>query len=84
MIAWATKSSKENKGDTIVPDGLPDLPAVNKQWGKLKAVIQDNTMKLNIGEFETEIKHAAMLREKTNVTITFAFGEMSVRNVSIQ
>ena len=84
LIAWATKSSKENKGDTIVPNGMPDLPAVNNQWVKLKLVIHGGTAKLNIGDFETELKHPALSREKTNVTITFAYGKMSVRNVKIQ
>ncbi|WP_404309528.1 hypothetical protein [Neorhodopirellula lusitana] len=84
LIAWATKSSKQNKGDTIVPDGMPNLPAVNNQWVKLKLDVDGDIAKLRIGDFESEIKHPALAREKTNVTITFAFGKMSVRNVRIQ
>ena len=80
LIAWATKSSKQNKGDTIKPNGLPDLPAVDGEWTKLKLDVHDGQAKLSIGDFTTNIKHAALRREKTSITLSFAFGSLAVRD----
>ena len=40
IIAWKTKSSKKNKGDTIKLDTIPDLPAVNKKWVPVKLKVE--------------------------------------------
>jgi hypothetical protein len=38
---------------------------------------------LTIGDFQTEINHAARARDKNMVMLTFAHGDLSVRNVRI-
>ena len=80
MIAWATKSSKQNKGDTIKPEHMPDLPAVNEKWVPVQLTVKGNRAMLTIGDFQTEINHTALEREKNMVMLTFAHGELSVRN----
>lgn len=80
IIAWATQSSKQNKGDTIKPAGLPDLPAVNRKWVRVKLDVKGTHATLTIGDFQTKLKHAALGRDKNMVTLTFAQGEIAVRN----
>ncbi len=83
LIAWASTSSKENKGDSIRPQGLPDLPAINERWVKVKLAVRGDQGNLTIGDFQTQIQHAALAREKTSVTLTFAHGKLAVRNFRI-
>jgi len=83
LIAWATKSSKQNKGTTIRPVGLPDLPAVNGQWVPVRLSVQGAQGILTIGEYRTEITHHALTRDKTMVMLTFACGELAVRKLRI-
>lgn len=80
MIAWSTQSSKQNKGDTIKPDGMPDLPAIQNQWVRFSLDIDGERARVAIGEFKTELKHVALARDKSNITLTFAHGELSIRN----
>jgi predicted esterase len=80
LIGWATKSSKQNKGDTIKPDGLPDLPAVDGKWVKVKLAVAGNQGELTIGDFKTKIEHSSLAREKNMVMLTFAHGELAVRD----
>ena len=80
IIAWATKSSKQNKGDTIKPKSMPDLPAVNKKWVPVKLEVKGKRAILTIGDFQTEINHAALVRDKNMVMLTFAHGDLSVRD----
>ena len=80
VIAWATQSSKKNKGDTIKPKGMPDLPAVNNKWVKVKLIVKGNTGELTIGDFHATIAHAALARDKNMAMLTFAHGELAVRN----
>ncbi len=80
LIAWATKSSKQNKGDTIKPKGMPDLSVVNQKWVPIKLDLNGRHAVLTIGDFQTKIEHAALARSKNMVMLTFAHGELSVRN----
>ncbi len=80
IIAWATQSSKQNKGETIKPEKLPDLPAINGKWVKMKLEVKGNRATLSIGEFQTELEHAALARDKNRVMLTFAHGAIAVRN----
>ena len=80
LIAWSTKSSKQNKGDTIKPEGFPDLPALNGRWTKLKLDVRDGEAELAIGDFATTLKHPALRREKTMITLSFAYGSLAVRD----
>jgi hypothetical protein len=52
MIAWATTSSKENQGDTINPQSMPDLPAVNGKWVQVKLDVKGKRAMLTIGDSE--------------------------------
>lgn len=80
IIAWATQSSKQNKGDASQPDNMPDLPAVNGKWVKIKLAVKGDHADLTIGKFQTQIDHAALGRDKNMVMLTFAHGELSVRD----
>lgn len=82
LIAWATKSSKQNKGDTIKPNGLPDLSILNDEWVKVNLDVKGKHAVLAIGDFQAEISHAALARDKSMVMLTFAHGEIAVRNFS--
>ena len=80
MIAWATKSSKQNKGDTINPKSMPDLPAINGRWVQVQLEVKRKRAVLTIGDFQTEINHAALARDKNRVMLTFAHGDLAVRH----
>ncbi len=80
IIAWATKSSKQNNGDTIKPEHMPDLPAVNGRWVPVQLTVTGNRAMLSIDDFQSKISHAALERGKNMVMLTFAHGELSVRN----
>lgn len=80
IIAWATKSSKQNKGDTIKPEFMPDLPTVNEKWVPVQLTVKGNRATLTIGDFQTEVNHTALARDKNMVMLTFAHGKLSVRN----
>ena len=83
IIAWPTKSSKTNKGDALKPKGLPDLDSVSDKWTKVKLEIKGDAGTLAIGDWETALKHPALAREKSSITLSFAFGELAVRNVKV-
>jgi hypothetical protein len=83
LIAWATQSSKQNKGDSIKPERMPDLPAVNGKWVRMQLTVKGKRASLTIGDFRTEINHAALARDKNMVLFTFAHGKLSVRKFRI-
>ncbi len=80
IIAWATTSSKENLGDTIEVEGLPDVPAINGRWVPVTLSIKGDRGELSIGDFKTTIQHPALARDKNLVMLTFAHGELAVRD----
>lgn len=84
LIAWATKSSKQNKGDTIKPSEMPDLSLLNGQWVKVRLEIDGEQAVLRIGDFLAKIDHPALARDKSMVMITFAFGELAIRDFRLQ
>jgi len=84
ILAWAEKSSKENKGDSFKPDGLPALTTMDGKWVKVKLTVKGEQANLSIGDFKTEIKHAALAREKNLVMLSFAEGEIAVRNFRVE
>lgn len=79
VLAWATKSSKQNKGDAIKPRGLPNLPAIGGKWTRVKLTVKGEQAGLQIGDFKTLIDHAALGRDKNMVTLSFASGSLAVR-----
>lgn len=84
MIAWATKSSKQNKGDTMKPADMPELSGLNNDWVQVRLEINDSQARLKINDFETKVEHPALLRDKSMVMITFAHGELTVRDFRLQ
>ena len=80
MIAWAEKSSKTNKGDSLQPQGFPSLSVLDDRWTQVSIAMDGDTALVRIGEFQTEIQHKAMQREKTEITISFASGSLQVRD----
>lgn len=80
LIAWAEKSSKQNKGDTLIPSGMPDLPSINGRWIPLRFEIREEDGYITIGDFKTKISHPALQRAKNTVMLTFAHGKLSVKN----
>ena len=84
MIAWAEKSSKTNKGDSLQPKGFPSLVALDDKWTQVSVDIHGDMASVAIGDFQTEIQHAAMQREKAQITISFASGSLQVRDFVFQ
>ena len=84
MIAWAEKSSKTNKGDSLQPKGFPSLGALDDKWTQVSVDIHGDMASVAIGDFRTEIQHAAMQREKAQITISFASGSLQVRDFMFQ
>ena len=79
-IAWATKSSKENKGDSFHPEGMPDLSSINNQWIQFKLSITGEKGYLQIGNFSNEINHKAFSRKKNTIMASFAHGDFAIKN----
>ena len=84
MIAWTEKSSKTNKGDSLQPRGFPSLSELDDKWTNVSVDVDGDTALVRIGEFQTEIKHKAMQREKSQITISFASGSLQVRDFRFQ
>jgi hypothetical protein len=80
MIAWAQKSSKTNKGESLQPQGFPSLETLDSKWTKVSVGIQGDTAVITIGKFQIEFQHEAMQREKSEITISFASGSLQVRD----
>lgn len=80
IIAWATQSSKENKGETVQPDGFPNIADINSKWVKVKLDVKGNSGTLSIGDFTYKMEHDCLARDKKEVTLSFASGELSMRN----
>ena len=43
MIAWAEKSSKTNKGDSLMPRGFPSLGELDNKWTNVSVAIHADT-----------------------------------------
>lgn len=84
ILAWATKSSKENKGDSLKPKGLPSLADIDGEWTKVKLTVNGDLADIQIGDFKAQLKHAALLRDKNIITLSFASGSFAVRDFHFQ
>jgi hypothetical protein len=80
IIAWSTKSSKENKGDSIRPKEMPDAKSISGKWVKFKIAVKDKTANLSIADFTTTIEHAALARDKNMIMLSFADGDIALKN----
>lgn len=80
ILAWATKSSKQNKGDSLRPKEVPELSVFNGKWTKVSLKIDDGEVALSIGDYSTQIEHPALRRKKDTITLSFADGSLEVRD----
>ncbi len=84
MIAWAEKSSKANKGESFQLDGFPSLGELNNKWTHVSVAVREKTASITIGDFQADITHEAMQRDKKEITISFASGSFQLRNFMFQ
>ena len=84
MIAWAEKSSKANKGESFQLDGFPSLGELNNKWTHVSVAVREKTASITIGDFQADITHEAMQRDKKQITISFASGSFQLRNFTFQ
>lgn len=83
IFGWA-KPSKESDPETLAREGIPHLADLEGRWTKVTVSIKGDGAEVAIGdEFSTKIKHACVARKKSEVTLSFAFGELAVRNVRV-
>ena len=84
MIAWAEKSSKQNKGTTIKPVNMPELSDLNKKWNHLKFSCIKGKGVLEMGDFVYEFEHEALKRKKTQIMVSIGLGTLSVKNMTFK
>ncbi|QGJ70177.1 Hypothetical protein PBC10988_18710 [Planctomycetales bacterium 10988] len=82
IYGWAGPS-KDNDPEMIAVQGVPTLDTMNGKWVRVKIVIEGDRATVTIGDYSEELKHASIGREKGEVTISFASGELGVRGVHI-
>lgn len=80
VLAWATKASKTNKGNTFKPEGLPTTGAIDGEWVDLSLVVKKGKAILDLGEMHAEIEHAALARKKKEITLSFVSGSIDIRD----
>lgn len=83
IFGWIGQSSKENKPHTIAKDGVPKVSDLNGKWTKFKLVMTGDQAKVEIGDYSESLQHESIARTKGEMTISFAFGEMAIRNVAL-
>ncbi len=83
FFGWIGQSSKTNKPKIIAKEGVPTINDLNGNWIKSKIVFQGDTADITYGDYKATLKHASIGRKKGEFTISFASGEMAVRNVRL-
>jgi hypothetical protein len=83
FFGWIGQSSKTNKPKIIVEEGVPTINDLNGKWVKSKIVFHGNTANITYGDYKVTLKHEAIGRKKGEFTISFASGELAVRNVRL-
>ncbi|MFK8111393.1 MAG: hypothetical protein AB8B91_04305 [Rubripirellula sp.] len=82
-FGWIGQSSKENKPKTIAKEGVPTLDSLDGKWNDFKLAIKDDKADLLIGDRVLKLQHASLARTKGEFTISFASGELAVRDVAL-
>ena len=82
IFGWSGLS-KDTKPETLVKQGVPLISQLEDQWIKAKVRIKGDTGEVTIGDFTAKLKHASLARRKREFTLSFAFGELTVRNVRL-
>lgn len=83
FFGWIGQSSKTNKPKTIAQKGVPTIKDLDGQWVRARIVFRGDTAEVTYGDYKKTLKHASIGRKKGEFTISFASGEISVRNVKL-
>jgi hypothetical protein len=83
FFGWIGQSSKTNKPKTIAKEGVPSIGDLDGKWVKSKLVFHGNTADITFGDYNAALKHEAVGRKKGEFTISFASGQIAVRNVRL-
>lgn len=76
--------SHDTKAETIAQDGVPVMPDIEGKWVKVKLEITGDKATFSVGDnYRAELQHVSLGRPKGEVTLGFAFGELSVRQFSV-
>jgi pantothenate kinase len=70
----------EHKNSLLATD-LPKL--VVNEWNRLEVDLRGKKLLIKFGEYVKTFESEALVGEKANVTIGFAFGTLSVKDVAI-
>lgn len=80
LIAWATKSSKQNEGEFIDAKPIKHLSELQNRWTKVSLNIDGDSGTFQVGDDVHRLSHAALKRLKTNIVLSFGYGKLSIRN----
>jgi hypothetical protein len=83
FFGWIGQSSKTNKPKKIAKEGVPTINDLNGKWIKSKIVFHGNTADITYGDYKATLNHESIGRKKGEFTISFASGEIAVRNVRL-
>lgn len=83
FIGWIGQSSRTNKPKVVANEGVPSIGDLNGKWVKAKVVFKGKTADVTYGDYNARLKHESIGRRKGEFTISFASGELSVRNVKL-
>jgi hypothetical protein len=83
FFGWIGQSSKTNKPKTIAKEGVPTVDELSGKWVKSKIVFKGDAAEVTYGDYKATLKHESIGRKKGEFTISFASGEIAVRNVRL-
>lgn len=83
FFGWIGQSSKTNKPHTIAKNGVPPINELNGQWIRAKIVFRGNTAETTFGDYHAKLEHESIGRKKGEFTISFASGDIAVRDVRL-
>ncbi len=82
IIGWAG-SSKTTDPNSLAKETVPTLANLEDAWTKLSLSLEGNRAVVSIGDYTETLEHASIARPKGEFTISFASGELAVRNVKV-
>lgn len=83
FFGWIGQSSKTNKPKKVAQEGVPSIDDLNGEWIQSRIVFRGNTADITYGDYKATLKHESIGRKKGEFTISFASGEIAVRNVRL-
>lgn len=84
FFGWIGESSKTNKPKTVAQKDVPSLEKLDEKWIKAKIVFEGDTALVVYGDYKSKLTHKSIGRKKGEFTISFAEGQLSVRNVRLK